>query len=806
MKHLKDVLKKIETDNTALLESILQLMQTGNGLLFVGAGFSSQAININNTEFKLAKSLSHEICKLGKFDQSDALDYATDYFLENNSKEKLIDFIRTEFSVKEIQESHKKICEFDWLRVYTTNYDEVIETAYKFHGKDIQAVDIEMKADRYLQRKNLCIHLNGHISNLNNQTLENSFKLSMSSYLDPNSFLKSDWGYIFQKDIERSSVLLFIGYSLYDLDIQRVLKTQSEDIKNKTYFIVHEEIGREEEYKLKKFGTVLKIGIDGFYNFIKNKNIVKNNDDIDFFCLKKINYNHILTNKKPKDSDIEKLLINGYLDEDFISSINNQDNFYLIKRQVINKIESLIKNNEPIFISSKLGNGKTCLLKTLSYELTTSYGYECYELIDKDKKIYSEIDYILKTRSKEVKCCILIDNYATHDEIVKYISINKNNDTKLILFDRTSKHENSEFYNFGYHIVIDKLNETEIKRFVSIFNHLGAWGKKSAFSENRKISYFKEDLQAELSMILLELLKSPNIKEKINNDINKLKHKDDSDHINIILICLLQSLNITPSQSFICKMSDSDKIYDPNFTQSEEFKNVFGDYKHIKNSVLYNYILKNHFPSTEVTKSLLKIIKNLKDLRESWDFDERELYKALIRFSFIERILSESVKIETLRNYYEELKYQIPGLKNDPQFWLQYAMCYIAYQNYPKAHQLLDTAYGLAQESYKTHKIDNQKARLLLLEIHDNNDPTLNFEKYREACTLILNQPPNDFKIRRIYDLYEISNKYYYSFSKNQKLKINPIILKIINDLDEIKSINYKKDQIINKFSQLRID
>ncbi|WP_216069977.1 hypothetical protein, partial [Acinetobacter soli] len=200
-------------------------------------------------------------------------------------------------------------------------------------------------------------------------------------------------------------------------------------------------------------------------------------------------------------------------------------------------------------------------------------------------------------------------------------------------------------------------------------------------------------------------------------------------------------------------MSDSDKIYDPNFTQSEEFKNVFGDYKHIKNSVLYNYILKNHFPSTEVTKSLLKIIKNLKDLRESWDFDERELYKALIRFSFIERILSESVKIETLRNYYEELKYQIPGLKNDPQFWLQYAMCYIAYQNYPKAHQLLDTAYGLAQESYKTHKIDNQKARLLLLEIHDNNDPNLNFEKYREACTLILNQPPNDFKIRRIYDL-----------------------------------------------------
>ncbi|MFP6841595.1 MAG: SIR2 family protein [Acinetobacter sp.] len=808
MKNFKDVLKSVETNNTSLLESILKLMQTGNGLLFLGAGFSRQAININNCEFKLAKSLSHDICELGNFEKSDALDYATDFFLENNSKESLIDFLRTEFSVKEIQESHKKICEFDWLRIYTTNYDEVIETAYKIHQKDIQAVDIDTEAKLYLQRKNLCIHLNGYISNLNATTLEKSFKLSLSSYLDPNSFLNSDWGYIFQKDIERCSILLFIGYSLYDLDIQRVLKNQSEDIQNKTYFIVHESISREEEHKLKKFGTVLKIGFEGFYEFIKSKNIIKNNSNIDLFCFNKLQYNPNITPIKAKDSDIEKLLINGILDEKLIPlpSEKNKDNFYLIERQAIKDIKDLIHSKDPIFISSKLGNGKTCLLRTLALELTTNYGYECYELKNVDQNIYKEIDYLLKVRSKELKCCILIDNYTQQNEIIKYINLHRSDDTKLFLFDRTSKHENSDFYNSGYHLMIDKLNESEIRKFVSIFTHLGAWGKKSSYSESRKVRYFKEDLEAELSMILLELLKSPNIQSKIENNILNLKQQDEKNHINIILICLLQSLNITPTQSFICKMSNSNKIYDSTFTKSENFKSVFGDYKQVKNSVLYNFILKNYFPASEVTNSLILIIKNLKDLRGSWDFDEKELYKALIRFSFIERILSENVKIETLRTYYEELKYEIPGLKNDPQFWLQYAMCYIAHKDYPKADQLLNTAYGLAEASYNTHKIDNQKARLLLLQINDNNSIQDNFEKYREASTLILNQPSNDFKIRRISDLYEITNKYYYSFSTSQKNILNPIILKVIGSLNEIKSFNYKKDQILNDFLKIRID
>ena len=63
--------------------------------------------------------------------------------------------------------------------------------------------------------------------------------------------------------------------------------------------------------------------------------------------------------------------------------------------------------------------------------------------------------------------------------------------------------------------MVDKLNDTEIRKFVSVFTHLGAWGKKSSYSESRKVRYFKDDLEAELSLILLELLKSPNIKSKI---------------------------------------------------------------------------------------------------------------------------------------------------------------------------------------------------------------------------------------------------------------------------------------------------
>ena len=77
-----------------------------------------------------------------------------------------------------------------------------------------------------------CVHINGYIGNLTESTLNTSFKLSESSYMRPEGFLNSPWYTIFKRDLERASAIIFAGYSLYDIDIKRILVSNSDIFDN----------------------------------------------------------------------------------------------------------------------------------------------------------------------------------------------------------------------------------------------------------------------------------------------------------------------------------------------------------------------------------------------------------------------------------------------------------------------------------------------------------------------------------------------------------------------------------------------
>ena len=55
----------------------------------------------------------------------------------------------------------------------------------------------------------LCIHLNGSINSLTNETLNGSFKLSASSYISPDSFLNRHGTIFSKKDLERATAIVF---------------------------------------------------------------------------------------------------------------------------------------------------------------------------------------------------------------------------------------------------------------------------------------------------------------------------------------------------------------------------------------------------------------------------------------------------------------------------------------------------------------------------------------------------------------------------------------------------------------------
>ena len=263
-------LKKQSVDTDELIERI----STGQAILFTGAGFSSLTKNINDEEPSAAKDLALEICQLGGFQSDEDLRYATDYYIANNNISNLIQLLKKKYTITQTHSTHDEICSAKWRRFYTTNYDKSIEIASAKVGKLVECIDISYPTDTYYKKESLCIHLNGSIDSLNEESIETTFKLSTSSYISPDSFTKSDWHYYFKKDLERCSAIVFVGYSMYDIEIQKILFENS-DLKEKTYFITRENPNPKASFTLSKFGKIIPIGIEGFSKLINenSKNI-----------------------------------------------------------------------------------------------------------------------------------------------------------------------------------------------------------------------------------------------------------------------------------------------------------------------------------------------------------------------------------------------------------------------------------------------------------------------------------------------------------------------------------------------------
>ncbi|EIQ9838677.1 hypothetical protein LWE36_004929, partial [Escherichia coli] len=83
------------------------------------------------------------------------------------------------------------------------------------------------------------------------------------------SFTDSEWFYYFKRDLDRCGAIVFIGYSMYDIEIKKILSTLPQ-LKEKTFFVTSLNPDIELEFTLEKFGTVLPIGLSGFANRIRD--------------------------------------------------------------------------------------------------------------------------------------------------------------------------------------------------------------------------------------------------------------------------------------------------------------------------------------------------------------------------------------------------------------------------------------------------------------------------------------------------------------------------------------------------------
>ena len=761
--------------NKEHLSRMLKQVSTGKAVLFTGAGFSFGTKNIHGNGPPNSKELAKKISDLGSFENEEQdLRFATDYYLANNNKADFIKLLKDTYTLQEVGPSQISICSIRWKRCYTTNYDNSIELASAKSGILKERVDITDSRNEHYKKADICIHLNGSIDSLNEESIENRFKLTTSSYISSDTFVNSDWNYAFKTDLERSSAIVFVGYSMYDIEIQKILY-DNKKFKEKTYFITSPNTSQRDFFTLSKFGYVIPIGVDALAQEIEENREIFQNEPESNLLESFIKYEISDQEKQIRDKDVHRFLMYGDLDKIFIDDgvLSNQKLPYLILREFLEKSEEFAKKKKNVIITGNFGNGKTIFLSELAC-LLSYYNHNTYILTDPEGDYIKDLETLSKSKHNSF---LIIDGYSKYIDFIEYYSSILPQNITLIISARTAEHEQqkyklNELKFTPFEIDLDVLNDGEIEKLVEVIDNAGFWGDKAGWSKRKKLNFIKNDNNSQISRVLLTLFDSPNIKDKVNSLFTKLFENTDFKDT-VFALALISVLDLNTSASFVSEVALNNSIFSSSLYEDIYFKQVFnfsGNRILNKSSLFSHSLIKNHFSPSYTIKQYQRILSKFDQITQR-EYAESKIFKSLLRFSFVERSIPDENKKSNLLRYYEELKVLIPWLKYDTHFWLQYGMANIMFNELLKAQSFFDQAYSIAQskENYHTNQLDTQQARLFILQALETSNSTESFNYFQRGHNLLVNLDNDIHKFRQISSYKDIYDKKYAIYSKKQK-------------------------------------
>lgn len=764
------------------LQTAIDLVFDGNCTLFTGAGASITATNIRNEPIKPAFQLTEFLYQKCNMESNGSLSDAVDEYLEQFGEYGLINLLKEQYSVKEIKPEHETLGSVSWKRIYTSNYDSVLESAYIKNEKVLTPVTLRDRLYHHKDKSRVCIHLNGYIDRLTPDTLKNEFKLSDTSYLTTINFLDNEWISLFKNDLNVSDVIFFVGFSLkYDLDLKRIIYN-NQNLKEKCFFILRE---NEIEANLKtvaKFGVACPIGLEKFSRLINSQRanyLPKEKKLFTFHSFTKLEFSENPSNLK--DIDFRNLFFEGKIDYSLLqfSLFNPDDYYYYVERDKTELVFSELNNNKRNFvILSDLGNGKTLFISGLKFSLKNK-GYEVFEFTKYYDTIEKELEEICTNVPKPV---LIIENYSKHLELIEKIKLLRT-DLILILTERNlvndlSQMKLEEILSDDFKTIdLNRLSEKEVDKIIFLLDKYGFFGEVAPYSIDRKRRYINDKCHNNFREILIDRFKSENILNKFKSIVETFENKKYySDAITLILTSKLFDFHLD--------LDDLAYIYtellnEREFTRNagvKEFVNFYRQEISVTSSVLAEAILLEVMNPTDIVTAMVKVCKKLNSRRE--DKNIKNILRSIVSFSNMQKILRKDISNQykySLLNFFEEIK-NLEFCHKNPHFWLQYAIARLSERDYSIADSYFATAYAYAKHrpSFDTYQIDNHFARHILENEIYNGDSETCMPQFLKAHKILSN--PHDKNQTRHYP-YRVAQNYFPFYDR---------FFKKLNDQDKV--------------------
>lgn len=742
-------------------DQALEAALDGDAIMFAGAGFSSGATNLQNKPFLRGSELAEKLAAATKLPDDTKLDEAAEVYVDDIGPDKLIDLLQIQFTALDVARHHKTIVAIPWRAIYTTNYDNVIEKASEAEGKRCTPITTSVNIRDIPKDHMLCIHLNGYIHRLNRDTLQNELKLTDSSYLTA-SLTNSPWWSYFRQEMRFARAIFFIGYSLYDVDVRKLL-FESEILKEKCFFVLPNPKPALKR-RVDKFGTLISAPGDEFAKLAKKKtaNYTPAKHDITTLSLKEWSVNtpssislHIT------DKDFWSLLLYGNFQEACIDeSLRNAKTYYL-NRSNLDKAMAFLRDNKIIAVCSDLGNGKTMFTRGIVRK-ALSDGYKVFEVAEKTELAIAEL---IRVASSTEKTLIIIDGYQAWISEIETFFQHASNNVRMLVTARNTLHEvlvddlcTAVGLTSVKDLRLDIMKQDECEWFVKALNEYGLWGERAGFNPQRKLNFITQTCHSQVHALLLKILESPDIHNKLCVLSNDLAKKTDTYNV-ILSVFMFAAINSPATLDMLADIWGADMIGNSAFRNNSNVRQLIDfslDRISVRSATAAQYFL-SKVASTSITVSaLISMVKRVDELAITME-RHRSLIGELMRIRHLQNILPQDGRTAAIFHFYESTK-NLNNTRSNPLFWLQYAIAALSAKDLARARQYFDTSYSLARSQpwFRTYQIDNHFARYLLISAIENLTLIKAMENFRLARQII-NQQIQDEKH---YNPYRVAIEY----------------------------------------------
>ncbi|WP_264873428.1 SIR2 family protein, partial [Saccharibacter floricola] len=574
----------------------LRYVDTKNSVLFLGSGFSKFATNILNETLPDGQELFKKLSDILNADVNGYDLKSISDMLMDEKKESIFDVLYKTFTVARTSNFQHAILSLPWGRIYTTNYDDIIQN---IKGSEFKCFTFYDDVPKKLP-KSFSIYLHGSISRVNEEDFSDKIILNNSSY-DSINREHIQWLDEFKSDIRNFNACFFLGYSLRDHHISSLLSLSLKDTK-KVCFIAGKNAPKHFIKRAAEYGEVLPIDFDVFAKKIKEAPTPEKPQDLN--KLPSFRYLHPGLDSKshstPTPTEINNLVCFGTFYKERFFSLKDIKDFVIIRKRKVDDVIKHLSDKKTILIHSRIGNGKTIFLYIFTY-MVKSFSYHCLFWKGRNRCFSQELELIKKYN----KVIVIFDDYDEAINNIEKIS-SEAPDVKFIVTMRTSLQEvrlheiKEKLPSPLQRIDINTLSSEEKNDFYNLLYKNGA--------QKQNLEHSIKNKSRDIRDIVTKLYEHKEIRKKILNICDSLS---STLRETVIILSLAKWSGITVDDSTINYILKKDvflDIKDPNNHSINDLIEFNEEKIDMRSSMLSEYIIQHMLDTDHVLNICQKII------------------------------------------------------------------------------------------------------------------------------------------------------------------------------------------------------